>query len=417
MAPSRFFAVFSPHSQQWLEQAEMLAPHVELCPPDGLLLEVPSRYEQETLDRISRMADREARIGGASTRTGAILAARCRPGTIVPCGQDARFLADLPVVSLSLRTDLDPQLLASLENWGIRTLGELARLPEDSLVARLGQKGALIRRLAQGEDVLPLPALRPAPEFVETQDLEWTIHLLEPLTFLIGGMLNNLCSRLQEQGLAVESLLLSLALADHSIFECPVKPAFPMQEARMILSLVRLELQANPPRSGVEKIRLQAFPGRPRIVQHSLLQPTAPHPEKLARTLTRLKAVAGEEQVGSPRILDTHRPDAVVLADLDPTPSRASRAGISPPSRTASGPRDQRLALRRLRPPQPIRLSNEEIVSSAGPWRSSGDWWSEESGPGPWNREEWDIERSDGIVCRVYWDPRAGGWFLEGIYD
>ena len=91
------------------------------------------------------------------------------------------------------------------------------------------------------------------------------------------------------------------------------------------------------------------------------------------------------------------------------------------------------IALRLFRPPlaasvtlreeKPVRvrcLEREdiagEIVWTAGPWRSSGDW-SEQEG---WSREEWDIAMhvETGLVLyRLVQDKLSGNWFLEGTYD
>jgi len=83
------------------------------------------------------------------------------------------------------------------------------------------------------------------------------------------------------------------------------------------------------------------------------------------------------------------------------------------------------LAFRRLRPPcparvtltagRPVHLQSERltarIVASVGPWRSSGEWWTER----PWVHDEWDAELADGTLCRLTHDGSA--WRLEGIYD
>lgn len=51
------------------------------------------------------------------------------------------------------------------------------------------------------------------------------------------------------------------------------------------------------------------------------------------------------------------------------------------------------------------------MLASAGPWRASGEWWT----ASPWDREEWDVELSDGGLYRVFRTSRE--WFLEGVYD
>ena len=50
---------------------------------------------------------------------------------------------------------------------------------------------------------------------------------------------------------------------------------------------------------------------------------------------------------------------------------------------------------------------------AAGPYRASGEWWSEEA----FSRDYWDLQASDGAVYRVHQDRQSGGWFLDGYYD
>jgi protein ImuB len=51
------------------------------------------------------------------------------------------------------------------------------------------------------------------------------------------------------------------------------------------------------------------------------------------------------------------------------------------------------------------------VIDLAGPWRTSGDWWTVD----PWSRDEWDVALSDGALYRLYCCPV--GWFVEGSYD
>ena len=68
------------------------------------------------------------------------------------------------------------------------------------------------------------------------------------------------------------------------------------------------------------------------------------------------------------------------------------------------------------------------VLLAAGPWRTSGGWWSERaeggpvppkprSGEGGWNRDEWDVALASGTICRIFQDRATERWFLEGIYD
>ncbi|WP_375389546.1 DNA polymerase Y family protein [uncultured Amnibacterium sp.] len=75
-------------------------------------------------------------------------AARCAdPIRIVPPGGGAAFLAPLPVSLLGM-----PRLTALLARLGVRTLGRLAALPEESVRDRFGPEGAAAHRVAAGLD-------------------------------------------------------------------------------------------------------------------------------------------------------------------------------------------------------------------------------------------------------------------------
>ena len=90
-----------------------------------------------------------------------------------------------------------------------------------------------------------------------------------------------------------------------------------------------------------------------------------------------------------------------------------------------------RMALRRMRPAMPIRVTQRderpaefrnwqdkfEITAAYGPWRTSGCWWSEDH----WDLEEWDVlaARNDGssVACLLVCDRARNEWRLEAIYD
>ncbi|MGO9270607.1 MAG: hypothetical protein ACLQOO_10205, partial [Terriglobia bacterium] len=131
--------------------------------------------------------------------------------------------------------------------------------------------------------------------------------------------------------------------------------------------------------------------------------------------------------------------------------------GLLCESRTPN-PESRAMTLLEFRPPLPAKVEvrvgcpvrvdafgvRGDVVLAAGPWRTSGDWWTDE----PWDREEWDIALSKVSVVRGPWsvaahrdsgfgvrgsqktrdeqrttlyrihrDLKSGSWFVEGIYD
>jgi protein ImuB len=236
----------------------------------------------------------------------------------------------------------------------------------------------------------------------------------------------------------------------------------PMLDAKIFLKLLQLDLQAHPPGAPIVKITLTAEPARPRSLQSGLFQPVFPEPEKLELTLARIAGIVGEDRVGSVELLDTHREDAFAMRHFAPLESASAsvnkvmqpekqKKNVSMPTSMSERDticqvdvhnkfeehaREQMsavIALRLFRPPliasvavreaKPVRMRclqcediAGEIVWTAGPWRSSGDWAEQEG----WSREEWDIAvpaESSLVLYRLVQDKFSGHWFLEGAYD
>ena len=60
-------------------------------------------------------------------------------------------------------------------------------------------------------------------------------------------------------------------------------------------------------------------------------------------------------------------------------------------------------------------LSGGRVVACAGPWRSSGGWWT--FNRAEWDRDEWDVELSTGDIYRMARHRSTGQWEVEGILD
>ena len=191
----------------------------------------------------------------------------------------------------------------------------------------------------------------------------------------------------------------------------------PMRQSKAILKLLQLDLEAHAPKAAIVAVRLTLKPVSPRHVQNGIFLPPTPSPDKLEVTLTRIRALVGEKNVGVPELLNTHRPAPFQLVPRQPD----TQLRLQHPA-----PCTPRIAFRYFSPPlaaqvqfdqgHPLRLAagaiRGNVITYAGPWRSSGDWWS----CNPWDRDEWDVSLNDGSLYRIYRDPREA-WFIEGTYD
>lgn len=349
-------------------------------------------------------------IAVAANPDAAICAARGFPGvSIVPYGDEAKFLGTLPLALLSP----SPELHQTLDRWGIRRFRDMAALPPLGIAERLGPEGLRLRQLARGEIERKLAPVEELPRFEDALDLEYPLELIEPLAFLLARLIQGLAARLASRGLATDELRLRLKLENRATDERTLRLPAPSLDTVAFLKLLQLDLEAHPPQAPVVHIRIGVNPVKPRAAQSGLFTPGAPEPVKLSLTLARIKALVGEGRVGSPELLDTHRPE----------PFRMAEFGTG--KQIQASQRSTRLALRMFRPPRTAQVSlaaghpgfvaaqsiRGKVLDYAGPWRMSGDWWT----PDSWSRDEWDIALSDGALYRIYREPR--GWFVEGSYD
>ncbi len=392
-----------------------------------------------------------ANVGVSRNRFVSLCAARTQVGvTHVYPGQEAGFLCELPLDTLPL----DSKQIQTLGRWGVRKIGELARLPEEQLAERFGSCGARMARLARGEEGSALRPYQP-PELLELgEDFDWEIEEIEPLALTLSGLLDRLCLRLHGLDQAAERLTTQLRLVGGGVCERTIDLPYPLSDSRTLLTLVRTDLATHPPGCAIEGVRVLVKPTGRRRVQQSLFATDLPNPEDLAVTLARLTGIVGDERVGAPAVPDTYRPGVATLEAFRPAkekPSAGRRAvpksplvAVAPglaatrPAKhlqerhgqscppTASPPPRSSLVFRCFRPSRPAEVTLIEdrparveaqdargsVTACAGPWRVSGEWWT----PDGWQYQEWDIEVA-GRLYRACCERTTGEWFLAGEYD
>ncbi len=332
--------------------------------------------------RCVRRVGMEPAAGVAANKELAHLAARCGGVRVIEAGREREFLNWLPLDMLGLgKSDRGDDLETTLARWGMRRLGELARLNPDAVGTRLGRRGVELVRLARGGSHAPLVPRRRAESFVETVDLEYGIELLEPLGFVMRAMLERLADRLSLRGMVAGDITLAFGMSGHRSFNRQVEVAAPSNDVRAILTLINLSLEAAPPEAAVESIRIEIAPRVPRPAQTDMFLPPAPAPDKLQTTIARLAALCGPGNVGMLSAENSHRPEATRLDAFSP-PAPAF------PEKTPAKNVTQ-LVIRAIRPareievlcsreiPEFVRGENlgARVISIAGPWRRDGEWW------------------------------------------
>ena len=459
------------------------SPRLENTAPGTIVLDLaglaPLFGSNENIAR--KLAERAAdigiaaNVGVAENAEVAIQASRGFPGiTLIPAGEEARRLGALPVNVLSPSTEI----LETLERWGIHTCAALAALPPLELSTRLGQEGVRLQMLARGASVRSLVIAETDFFFEEEMELDDHVAELEPLSFLLGRLIEQLSARLAARSLAFQAIRLQCELepafendfqisgeaerakATAKTYEKLLTLPVAMRDSKMLLNLLRLQLQKDPPPAAIQKLRMAAEPARPRSTQGGFFLPPSPDPEKLELTVARLAKLVGDANIGSPQLADTHRPDEFCMKRFEP-PREEEKCRTKPARVKAelAKPISQKsfAAFRLFRPVVPARVELREarpvrvsfrgmagdVVTASGPWRTSGDWWLTNA----WQQDEWDLEisfrgatrnaqytekvqnkfqlrdadraeknKTHGIY-RFFYDSIQQSWFVRGIYD
>jgi protein ImuB len=316
--------------------------------------------------------------------------------------------------------------------WGLTTLGELAALDPGELSARMGQDGVRIQRLAWGVDAGPLVPDPDIPRFIGRIELEWPIDTLEPLSFVLARLLEPLSTSLERADRGAAAVRLDLRLVNRTAHARVLQLPAAMRDARVLRTLLMLDLEAHPPAAAVDIVTIEIDPAPGRVIQYSLLARALPSAETVATLTARLGALVGETRCGSAVLLDTHRPDGFEMQRFELKDGAVS-GRAEPNERSPDIARGALLpVLRRFRPPVAVRVTVERgrpvqlaidrrgmpggrIDRSAGPWRSSGAWWT--GAAGRWDRDEWDVALGDGTICRLFQQRETGTWFMEGVLD
>jgi len=321
-----------------------------------------------------------------------------------------------------------------------------------------------LQRFARGEDGGPLVLVPVEERFESSLALEWPVEGLEPLSFVLSRVFEQLCARLERAGVGAAVVHVHLKLVTRTIHTRTLQLPAPLRDPRVLRTLVLLDLESHAPSAGIDQVTVMVDPVPARTHQFSLLERARPAPETVSTLVARLTALVGAGRCGSPALVDSHDRASFEMRAFDPEACRFD-AGTS---RTRPGGRQDRVRetpvdgdwrqvagpsggvplvpmVRRFRAPVAARVavrdgrlvrvvappvSSGEVIRQAGPWRTSGQWWTDtgtvaaDSSPAtelagcqPWDRDEWDVSLTDGGVYRIFHDRRVDCWFLEGMVD
>lgn len=425
-------------------------PLVALDGKDGLFLDITGCAHLFGGDKamLSDMVSRffhhgfDVRAGLASTTGAAWAASRYLSFSIIPCGEEAKTLAPLPLAALRL----EERACAGLESVGLKTAASVMTAPRAPLARRFGRNLLLRLDQATGAVEEPIsPRLAVAPLSVERQLAE-PVSLTEDIERLVGILAGSLKSHLERRGEGARRLELALFRVDDVVTRIGLGASRPLREPASIQRLFHerlIALEAGIDAGyGFDLVRLSVLSAAPfQARQTDLSGEDEGEGEELALFADRIEARLGRGAILRPIAVESHVPERAIAhitfaETLAPSLKRRS-AKLFPDEGSAGGVRRLERPIRLFRSPEPVEVSPVElpegpprhfrwrrvlhnVARAEGPERIAPEWWHDrQDAP---TRDYFRVEDADG---RRYWLYRQGlydgsqeapRWFMHGVF-
>jgi DNA polymerase-4 len=172
------------------------------------------------------------------------------PGVVVVApGEELAFLHPHPVQAL---WGVGPATLERLRRLGVTTVGDLAALPEATLVHTLGSvAGRHLHRLSLGIDDRPVVPDRPAKSIGHEQTFPHDLHDPDALAVETVRMADAVATRLRDRGLAGRTVTLKVRFGTFVTITRSITLAEPADTGPALAAAARSLLAAIDPTPGV----------------------------------------------------------------------------------------------------------------------------------------------------------------------
>ena len=352
----------------------------------------------------------EVRCGCSEDAFCAGVAARHADGCVVAAGEEAAFLAPLPLHLL----EIDPRTIERFVLLGIERIGELAALPYGAFVRRFGARAALWHRRASGTErrslvprafTLPIEASALGEGEAQTQE-----QLLFALRVLLGRISES-CAR---RGRSAGGIRVDFFCDDASERSIELFFALPTAEERAMFDVLRARLERERFEAPVVGMRVRALRLEEAGSRQMLFVRERAQRQDLAVALARLEGLLGEP-VRRARLRSAHTiEERFAFERFTPDLAAVEEAGVSalpalPPPPLHLIP--EREVAVEVRGGVPVAFGSppNALYECVGPWRTQDV--ARETPP----RDEYDVALADGRWYRIA--RRQTRWYLCGVYE
>lgn len=386
--------------------AERLTSLVSIESSEGLLLEVAGSLKLfgsleaikvKVRDEVAKRAF-DLRLGVAPTATAALWLARGAGADALQAHELASRLGRLPLKV----THWPPAVQALLEDLGLKTVGDCARLPRDGFARRVGNAYLTELDRALGRRVDLRTEYRALSSWSSRIELDGESADNALFMEIIEQLLDELAEELRKRQAQIDRLAISF---EH-LHRPPTIESFallePTHERERLLALVgdRLERSLLPAPAVALQLRSAAL--KPLVQRESDLFEAKPLEELVRVLLERLRERFGTEAVYGLRAVAEHRPERAWAKNIGIMGRRARDEGV---------PRSQARPLWLLA--KPVSFAAEPAsLDLSGPERIESGWWDERDV----GRDYYTAKNAQGQRLWVFRDRRTHDWFLHGFF-
>jgi DNA polymerase-4 len=298
--------------------------------------EIARRIKKAVRDEVGLTAS----VGAATTKLVAKVASDLRKPdglVVVPAGEEAAFLAPLPIRRL---WGVGEQTRAVLAEYGVRTIGELAELPVDVLVRRLGAHAATLHERARGIDPSPVTGDVAAKSVSHEHTFDVDTADAEVIERTLLALSEGVASRLRAGGVRASTVAVKVR---DSAFHTVTRQRTLPEPTDLADPIFRTALELVRPEARGRRIRLLGVGahGLGEPAQIGLFATEDPRRRKAVEAQDEIRRKYGSRALTRARLLGDPLADPGGRDPLQPLEGRrVGRARPDPGPTTQSGPGD-----------------------------------------------------------------------------
>ena len=273
-------------------------------------------------DEVRAEVDLSISVGVATTKLVAKIASDLRKPdglVVVPPGEEAAFLAPLPITRL---WGVGEKSAVALREYGVRTIGDLAALPDDLLIRRFGKFGGALGGRARGRDDDPVAGRDPAKSVGHEHTFDVDTSDRDQIERTLLAMSEGVAERLRDAG--VKATTITVKIRDTTFRTITRQRTLPdPTDLTEPIFQAALEL-ARPEVRGV-RIRLLGVSasGLGERDQLALFEPVDPRRRRAVEAADEVRHRFGERAITRARLVGSRLPAPFERDPMTPADKRA----------------------------------------------------------------------------------------------